>query len=145
VTWAVTAGTLPAGVTLSSTGVLSGTPIVTGAFPITVTATDAGSCPASKNLTLTVACFSFAPTAIALPAGSRGVAYATTFTLTGGVAPVVFNVTSGVLPAGLAIIGNQIKGTPMAYGTLAPSPSPSPPRTAPRAPRAMRTRSRSRA
>ncbi|HEU0297230.1 MAG TPA: sortase [Anaerolineales bacterium] len=39
-TFAVTAGTLPTGLTLSSGGVLSGTPTATGTFNFTVTATD---------------------------------------------------------------------------------------------------------
>ncbi|TIV01520.1 MAG: autotransporter domain-containing protein [Mesorhizobium sp.] len=38
--FALTSGSLPAGMTLSSTGTLSGTPTVVGSFPITVTATD---------------------------------------------------------------------------------------------------------
>jgi hypothetical protein len=41
--FAVTGGSLPAGLTLSAGGVLSGTPTVDGAFTFTVTATDAGS------------------------------------------------------------------------------------------------------
>lgn len=44
ITWSVTAGTLPAGLTLSSAGVLSGTPSGSGAYDFTVTATNsAGS------------------------------------------------------------------------------------------------------
>src|SRR5205807_1250827 len=39
-----TASTLPAGLTLSSGGVLSGTPTQTGSFPIVVKATDANGC-----------------------------------------------------------------------------------------------------
>lgn len=43
VTFAVTAGTLPTGLALSSAGVLSGTPSVTGAYDFTVTASDSGT------------------------------------------------------------------------------------------------------
>jgi len=39
-TWAVTAGTLPDGLTLSTGGLLSGTPTVDGAYDFTVTATN---------------------------------------------------------------------------------------------------------
>ena len=39
-----TASTLPTGLTLSSAGVLSGTPTQPGTFPIIVVATDANSC-----------------------------------------------------------------------------------------------------
>src|SRR5207248_7777115 len=40
-TFALTSGTLPTGLTLSVSGVLSGTPTVAGSFTFTVTATDA--------------------------------------------------------------------------------------------------------
>lgn len=39
-TWAVTSGTLPPGLSLSSSGVLSGTPTTTGVYPVTLTVTD---------------------------------------------------------------------------------------------------------
>src|SRR5262249_21476500 len=42
-TFALTAGSLPAGVTLSPTGVLSGTPTADGTFNFTVTATDSNA------------------------------------------------------------------------------------------------------
>lgn len=38
--WALTAGSLPAGLTLSGSGLLSGTPTVSGDFPVTITVTD---------------------------------------------------------------------------------------------------------
>lgn len=41
-TWAVSAGTLPAGLTLSATGLLSGTPTTAGAYSFTVSATNLG-------------------------------------------------------------------------------------------------------
>ena len=55
-TFAVTAGSLPAGLSLSSGGVLSGTPTALGNFSFTVTATDANSCTGSAAYTLNVAC-----------------------------------------------------------------------------------------
>jgi hypothetical protein len=47
-------GALPAGVTFTSAGVLSGTPQVVGTFPITVTATDSGGCSGTLDFTLNV-------------------------------------------------------------------------------------------
>ncbi len=50
-----TSSTLPAGITLSSAGVLAGTPTQAGTFPLTVTATDASSgCAATGAYTLTI-------------------------------------------------------------------------------------------
>lgn len=55
-TFAVTAGTLPAGVTLNATtGVLSGTPSAAGAYSFTITATDAYGNSGSAAYTLTIA------------------------------------------------------------------------------------------
>ena len=63
-------GTLPSGVTLTSAGVLSGTPAEEGSFPITVMATDNGGCTGTiaytinvsdATLTLTMGSFAFAP------------------------------------------------------------------------------------
>ena len=51
-TYAVTPGALPAGVTLSATGLLSGTPTAGGNFSFTVTATDANGCPGSLAYSL---------------------------------------------------------------------------------------------
>ncbi len=54
VSFAVT-GALPAGLTLSSAGTLSGTPTQAGTFPLTVTATDVSSgCGGSQALTLSI-------------------------------------------------------------------------------------------
>jgi len=57
--YAVTAGTLPPGLTLSAAGMLSGTPTASGSFAFTVTATDSstgnGSVTASQAYNLSVA------------------------------------------------------------------------------------------
>ena len=53
-TWVLTAGALPAGVSLSSTGVLSGTPTATGTFNFTVKATDTLTAFATQNLALLI-------------------------------------------------------------------------------------------
>ena len=47
-------GALPTGVTLTSGGVLSGTPQTLGSFPIIVTATDSSGCSGTLNFTLNV-------------------------------------------------------------------------------------------
>jgi len=53
-TFAVTAGTLPTGLTLAGAGTLSGTPSVMSASGFTVTVTDANNCTGSRPYTLTV-------------------------------------------------------------------------------------------
>ena len=52
-----TSSTLPTGLTLSSAGVLSGTPTQTGSFPIVVVATDGGGCTGTgSTYTLVISC-----------------------------------------------------------------------------------------
>ena len=52
--WAVSAGAVPAGMTLSSTGILSGTPTEQGLYTFTVEVTDASATSASREFTLFV-------------------------------------------------------------------------------------------
>ncbi|UMG92697.1 putative Ig domain-containing protein [Nocardioides sp. TF02-7] len=52
--WAVTAGALPAGVTLSPTGQLTGTPTQTGASTVTFTVTDDGEPAATDDVEVTI-------------------------------------------------------------------------------------------
>jgi formylglycine-generating enzyme required for sulfatase activity len=54
-TWSVSSGALPAGITLSSAGVLSGTPTAGGVFAFTVQVTTAAGGTLAKTFTLTVA------------------------------------------------------------------------------------------
>lgn len=53
-TFAVTGGALPSGLTLSTAGLLSGTPTVSGNFSFTITATDTNSATGSQAYTLSV-------------------------------------------------------------------------------------------
>ncbi len=69
-TWSVSSGALPNGITLSSAGVLGGTPTATGAFNFTAQVTDSASATATRALSLTVTAaplhhfnFDYAPTA----------------------------------------------------------------------------------
>lgn len=52
--WSLAAGSLPPGVTLSSTGTLTGTPGTTGTYSFTVEVTDASNDRASRALSITV-------------------------------------------------------------------------------------------
>lgn len=54
VTFAITGGALPSGMSLSSTGLLSGTPTQGGNFNFTVTASDANSCSGSSSYVLAI-------------------------------------------------------------------------------------------
>ncbi len=54
--YAVTAGALPPGMTLSASGTISGTPTATGTFNFSVTVNDASGCSGAQNYSITVVC-----------------------------------------------------------------------------------------
>ncbi|WP_093286165.1 putative Ig domain-containing protein [Pseudoxanthomonas sp. CF125] len=118
-TLAITAGALPAGLSLSGTGALSGTPTAGGIFNFTVTATDANSFSGSRAYSLTVSAPTIAVAPTTLPAGAVATAYNQTISASGGTAPYTRAITAGALPAGMSLSGAGIlSGTPTAGGTF---------------------------
>jgi dienelactone hydrolase len=120
-TWSITAGALPAGVTLSSAGVLSGTPMVTGTFNFTAQVTDGASAMATRAFSLkinTVTALGFT-TSATMPGGTAGVEYSRGISVTGGTSPYTQAVTAGALPPGLTLASNGlVTGTPTTVGTF---------------------------
>lgn len=114
-------GALPAGLTLSASGVLSGTPTVAGPASFTVTATDSssgtGPHTGSNSYLVTI---SAGPSIdqTSVPAATVGTAYSVALSATGGSAPYTFSVVSGALPAGITFSSaGQIVGTPTSAGS----------------------------
>jgi prepilin-type N-terminal cleavage/methylation domain-containing protein len=109
---------LPPGLTLSTGGVLSGTPTVGGTYSVTITATDAAGAPASRIYTLSILLSPSVSSPSSLPAWTVNRPYpTTTLTGSGGTPPYTF--TSTALPAGLSLNNSTgvISGTPTAGGT----------------------------
>jgi uncharacterized repeat protein (TIGR01451 family) len=115
-TYAVTSGTLPAGLSLDlNTGVLSGTPTSNAATSFTVTATGANGCTGSRAYNVTPVCPTVSLTPTTVPDAYVGSAVNQTLTASGGTAPYSFTVSSGTLPAGLNLSnGGVLSGTPTA-------------------------------
>src|SRR5271165_3047706 len=111
-------GALPAGVTLSPDGTLSGTPAfgTAGTDTIDVTATDANANTATQTFTLTVAPGSPVITSAAATTFTENAQG--TFTVTAdGDGPFTFTVAFGSLPSGVSLTpGGLMAGTP-AFGT----------------------------
>ncbi|MCX6971145.1 MAG: BACON domain-containing carbohydrate-binding protein [Verrucomicrobia bacterium] len=120
-TWTVTGGSLPAGLTLSTGGVISGTPTTQGTSNFTVTVTDLTTATASRALSITVDLEPAIPptiTSVSLLGGTQGFAYSQSLASTGGVAPLTWTVSSGTLPAGLTLnSAGVISGNPSSTGT----------------------------
>jgi hypothetical protein len=120
-TLSVTAGTLPAGLSLDPvTGALTGTPTTPGSSTFTVTASSSVSgIPSTATQQYTVVIDELpAITTLSLPAGVVGAAYSATVQATGSPAPT-FSVTAGALPAGLSLdaVTGAVTGTPTAAGS----------------------------
>ncbi|HEX9001542.1 MAG TPA: putative Ig domain-containing protein [Blastocatellia bacterium] len=119
--FAVSSGILPNGVTLSSAGLLSGTPVGMGTFNFTVQATDANACPGTQVYALVInpACGTLTISPASLPSGFVGTAYNQTLTGNGGTPAYTFTVSAGALPGGLNLAsGGALTGTPNATGTF---------------------------
>jgi len=113
--WSISDGALPGGLTLSTTGLLSGTPNAAGSFTFTVKVADSAR-SGTQQLTLVVA----APLAVVAPAagvGEVGVPFTATPTASGGATPLTWTVT-GAMPAGLTLNASTgaISGIPLSAG-----------------------------
>lgn len=115
-TWSVTGGALPAGLTLSPAGVLSGTPTAAGTFTATLRATSGPvvlNAFAETSVTIVIATPPTDIVTTTLPAAQRGLAYSTTLAATGGNGSYVWGLDSGTLPDGLTLSpAGVISGTP---------------------------------
>lgn len=124
-TWSLSAGSLPAGLSLSSAGALSGTPTTAATSTFTVKVVDANAAEATKQLSIVVAA---APTvSFTLPA--QGVIYgpnssgarqnwnitSITGTVTGGTSVVVVmrNTTTGLYATTITGSGRFTSATPV--------------------------------
>lgn len=111
-----TASPLPTGVTLSGSGLLSGTPTQSGSFPLTVAASNAGG-SSTQNFTLTV---NQAPAFTSANTATFVVAQPGTFnvTATGYPTTMTYTVTSGNPPTGVTLAPTGLmSGTATSAGT----------------------------
>jgi hypothetical protein len=96
---------------------ISGTPTTAGTSAVTVTVTDSAGSTASQvfNLVVTAAATSPVLGAIVTQTLTVGALYTLTLSATAGTPPYTFSTTA--LPAGLALSGAVISGTPTTAGT----------------------------
>ncbi len=125
--WSISAGDLPAGLTLAATGTpttsISGTPTASGSFTFTVRLADSSGATATRQLTLVVN----GPvqlTTTTLPDGTIGTAYDAPLTAAGGTGTgYTWQLSSGMLPPGLSFAATgtpstTLSGTPTMIGTF---------------------------
>jgi alpha-tubulin suppressor-like RCC1 family protein len=118
VSYAVKSGTLPTGLTLSSGGLLSGTPTAAGSFSFVVTATGAATnATTDQALTQLVATTPTWSTGASLSNTAQNVVYSQTLVATNANA-TGYSVTAGSLPAGVSLsTAGVLSGTPTALAT----------------------------
>jgi len=121
--WSVQSGSLPPGVTLSTSGALAGTPTSEGSFQFVVKAVN-GSTSDTETYTLAVR----QPVTVKSPFESGqasraevGIRFTTTATATGGTGTYTWALSAGALPAGLALNAatGAVAGTPQSAGNAA--------------------------
>ena len=129
VTWTVSEGSLPEGLSLSPVGtpnaLISGTPTGAGLFTFWVIVTDSAGFFATQLLSIQVNQV-FEPlgiTTTALPNGVRNAPYSQQVTASGGTGGFTWTIDSGELPPGLSLSpagtpSALISGTPTALGTF---------------------------
>jgi len=129
-TFALTAGTLPAGITLSASGLLSGTPTVAGTFPITVTATDSAACTGSQAYSLVIGSPTQVTITINPPTRQIVVGSAANLTVTINIAQgtdTIVTLTSGdptiaTVPASVTILAGQTSASFQVNGVAVGGP-----------------------
>lgn len=117
-TWSIASGALPAGLTLSGGGAVTGTPTASGTFNFDIRATDALSATDTDACSIQIAA-SVPPTITAAPATAMqyNVAASGSYAATGD-ATISWSVFSGALPTGVGInsASGALTGTPTAIG-----------------------------
>jgi hypothetical protein len=118
-TFTLNSGSLPAGLSPSTGGVLSSPASRTGTFPITVKATDSNGCTGiGPTYNLTIACQTITVTQPGTTTGAVDTAFSQTFTQTGAHGTPSFT-TASTLPAGLVLAANgTLSGTPTENGAF---------------------------
>jgi uncharacterized repeat protein (TIGR03803 family) len=115
-TFSTLAGTLPKGLVLSSTGVISGTPSTLGTYTFTVLAGESLGDSSSQSYTVIIGP-PITITTTTLADGAAGTPYLQAISATGGMGVIVFNLTSGTLPTGLTLsTAGVLAGTPTSPG-----------------------------
>jgi large repetitive protein len=121
-TWSLQSGAFPPGITLSTTGVLSGTPTTEGSYQFVIKAQN-GSPSDTETYTLAVR----QPVSVksslgsVQPSSEVGIRFGKTFTATGGSGTYTWALVSGALPFGVTLDATRgtITGTPQTAGTYA--------------------------
>jgi hypothetical protein len=117
-TWSLTGGSLPSGLSLSSSGAITGTPTAVQSSPFTAQVKDSAGHTANGSFDIAVSTVAVATQG--LPLAYAGAAYSTPLKAVGGSGSYTWSLASGSLPTGLSLASNgTISGTPPTSGGAA--------------------------
>jgi hypothetical protein len=115
----VMSGSLPPGLTLTSKGVLSGTPTSAGIFTLAIQARDGYGRLGTRQYNLTIALPTISLGPSTLPNATVSRTYSKNITAGGGTSPYSFSVTNGSLPPELTLTSSGVlSGTPTSAGSF---------------------------
>lgn len=122
VVYTILSGSLPAGLTMNSAGVISGTPTEHGVSVVVVRA-QSGAVAATQTIPFYDALPTIASNGLSLQNYTVGTAYsldlATLVDVANTTDEPAFALASGSLPAGLALLDGVLSGIPTSYGAFA--------------------------
>ncbi len=121
-TFALSGGSLPAGLSITSAGLISGTPTTAAIFPFTFTATDSAGHSTSgtgQSCSITVVPRTLSLACAGATTGQVGSAYSSSLVATGGTPAYTYSILSGTLPPALSLAPSTglISGTATTVGT----------------------------
>jgi hypothetical protein len=120
-TWSIATGALPAGLALNAmSGMISGTPSLSGTFNVTIAVADADSRTMRKAFALAINAPQLTLQIATLLDALKGQAFSYQPAVSGGRQPYTWSIVSGALPAGLTLNAGTglISGTPTAAGSF---------------------------
>jgi hypothetical protein len=122
-TWSVSSGQLPTGLTLKSSGAITGVPTTAGQASFEVQVADSSSPAATAKASMAISIAntstvtSLQISSAALPTGIDQISYAANLSASGGTSPYTWSIISGALPAGLTLSSSgSITGVPSTTG-----------------------------
>jgi hypothetical protein len=118
--WSISSGSLPAGLSISSGGLITGNPTTAGTSSLTFQVTDTGGNTATLDASITISGtggFQIT-TGATLTAGTKNTPYSVTLATSGQTGTVTWRQTSGHMPPGILLQGSagQLAGNTLAAG-----------------------------